>query len=97
MKNETFFHEGPPKECAKLLEQNCESLSDVQSLLKNLFKGTLEEMLESEMDDHLGYDKYSSEGIKSGNSRNGYNKKNLQSEYGEIPISVPMIEMENFR
>jgi transposase-like protein len=35
----------------------CQNLSDVQSLLKNLFKGIIEEMLESEMDDHFGYDK----------------------------------------
>lgn len=89
MINETFLQNEKTQELAKLLAQNCESLSNVQNLLKDLFKGTLEEMLESEMDEHLGYDKHSSEGINSGNSRNGYNKKTLQSEYGEVPISVP--------
>lgn len=89
MKNETFLHEEKTQELAKFLAKNCESLSDVQNLLKELFKGTIEGMLESEMDEHLGYDKHSSEGIGSGNSRNGYNKKTMQSEYGEIPINVP--------
>ena len=60
------------------MAKNCENLSDVQSFLKELFKGTVEEMLESEMDKHLGYDKHSSEGIGSGNNRNGYNKKTMQ-------------------
>ncbi|MGI6731715.1 MAG: IS256 family transposase [Anaerovoracaceae bacterium] len=93
MKHETFFENENQKEKAqeliKLLASSCENLGDVQSLLKNLFKGTLEEMLESEMDEHLGYDKHSPIGNNSGNSRNGYNKKKLQSEFGEIPISIP--------
>ena len=80
MKNETFLQDEKTKELAKFLANNCESLNDVQSLLKNLFKGTIEEMLESEMDEHLGYDKHSAVGINSGNSRNGYNHKSLQSE-----------------
>ncbi|WP_374049885.1 MULTISPECIES: transposase [unclassified Sedimentibacter] len=71
MKHETFLREEKTQELAKLLAKNCESLSDVQSLLKELFKGTIEGMLESEMDEHLGYDKHSAEGIGSGNSRNG--------------------------
>ena len=70
MKHETFLQNEKTKELAKFLANNCESLSDVQSLLKDLFKGTIEEMLESEMDEHLGYDKHSAVGIGSGNSRN---------------------------
>lgn len=89
MKNETFLQDEKTRELAKFLANNCERLTDVQSLLKNLFKGTIEEMLESEMDEHLGYDKYSAEGKNSGNSRNGYNHKTIQSEYGEVPVSVP--------
>jgi putative transposase len=89
MKHETFLQNEKAQELAKLLAGSCEDLGDVQTLLKNLFKGTLEEMLESEMDEHLGYDKHSAAGNNTGNSRNGYNKKTLQSEFGEIPVSVP--------
>jgi len=77
------------KELVSLLAQECESMQDIQELLKHLFKGTIEEMLESEMDEHLGYDKHSPQGDLSGNSRNGYNKKTIQSQMGKTEIKVP--------
>jgi transposase-like protein len=72
-----------------LLAEECESMQDIQDLLKHLFKGTIEEMLESEMDNHLGYDKHSALGDLSGNSRNGYNKKTIQTQMGKSEIKVP--------
>jgi transposase-like protein len=77
------------KELIGLLAQECGSMQDIQSLLKHLFKGTIEEMLESEMDEHLGYDKHSPVGDMSGNSRNGYNKKTIQTELGKAEIKIP--------
>ena len=47
------------------------------------FAGTIEQMLEAEMDEHLGYEKNSVLGNNSGNSRNGYGKKTIISDYGE--------------
>lgn len=41
------------------------------------------------MDEHLGYEKNSILGNNSGNSRNGYGKKTISSEYGECEIAVP--------
>ena len=76
-------------ELIKILAQECGSMNDIQSLLKSLFKGTIEEMLEVEMDEHLGYDKHSPEGDLSGNSRNGYNKKTIQTQMGKPEIKVP--------
>ncbi len=64
-------------------------MEDVHKLLKSLFKGTLEEMLEAEMDEHLGYEKHDFAGNNSGNSRNGYGKKILQTELGETELLVP--------
>jgi len=77
------------KELIGLLAEQCTSMADVQSLLKGLFKGTIEQMLEAEMDEHLGYEKHSPVGDLSGNSRNGYGKKTLKSELGETEIVVP--------
>jgi len=77
------------KELVGLMAQECESMQDIQDLLKNLFKGTIEEMLEAEMDDHLGYDKHSSQGDLTGNSRNGYNRKTIQTQMGKSEIKVP--------
>ena len=77
------------RELVGVLAQECESMQDIQDLLKNLFKGTIEEMLESEMDEHLGYDKHSPNGDLSGNSRNGYNKKTIQTQMGKSEIRIP--------
>jgi len=77
------------KELVALLSEECQSLSDVQTLLKHLFKDTIETMLESEMDEHLGYEKHNIVGNNSGNSRNGYSRKTIKSEMGETEIKIP--------
>lgn len=77
------------KELVALLAAECTSMSDVQAMLKGLFKGTIEQMLEAEMEEHLGYEKHNVLGNNSGNSRNGYGKKTLKTELGETEISVP--------
>lgn len=68
-------------ELVKLLMADCQTTGDIQAKLKRLFAGTIEQMLEAEMDEHLGYEKNSVAGNNSGNSRNGYGKKesSLQS------------------
>ena len=76
-------------ELVKLLVEECESTRDIQDKLKRLFAGTIEQMLEAEMEEHLGYEKHSEAGKNSGNSRNGYGKKIIHSDYGECEISVP--------
>lgn len=77
------------KELIGLLSAECGNLEDVQALLKNLFKGTVESMLEAEMEEHLGYEKHSVLGNNSGNSRNGFNKKTFKTELGECELNVP--------
>ena len=77
------------KELVGILSQECENMEDVQALLKTLFKETIEQMLEAEMEEHLGYEKNSVLGNGSGNSRNGYGKKTLKTELGETEIQVP--------
>ena len=77
------------RELAKLLAQECTDFKDVNALLKSLFSETVEEMLEAEMDEHLGYDKNDVSGNNSGNSRNGHTTKTISTNYGESEISVP--------
>lgn len=62
---------------------------DVSQFLKDLHSQVLEQMLQGEMDAHLGYDKHSTDGYNSGNSRNGSFSKKIQSEHGEYLIEVP--------
>lgn len=57
--------------------------------IKKLLKNSLEQLLESEMSVHLGYDKNSIEGNNSGNSRNGKSSKTLKSSQGEITLEIP--------
>lgn len=66
-----------------------ETTGDIQAKLKKLFTGTIEQMLEAKMDEHLGYEKNSALGNNSGNSRNGYGKKLSPADYGECEIAVP--------
>ncbi len=77
------------RELSRVLAAECATTQDVTTMLKELFAGTIEQMLEAEMAEHLGYAKNSVEGNNSGNSRNGYGKKTIKSEWGESDIYVP--------
>lgn len=66
-----------------------EDLMGKNGAIKKLIAGTLEQMLESELTEHLGYEKYSSLGKNNGNNRNGKTHKSLKNDNGEIEISVP--------
>jgi len=57
--------------------------------IKKLLKNSLENMLEAEMTEHLGYEKHALEGNNSGNSRNGKSGKTIKSSQGEIDLSIP--------
>ena len=61
--------------------------------LKDVFKLMVGEMLENgldgELDDKLGYTKYDYHNKKGENSRNGYSKKTLKTSFGETEIKVP--------
>jgi transposase-like protein len=58
-------------------------------MLKSLFKDTLQQIFEAEMDEHLGYQKHSLEGNNTGNSRNGYSRKTIQTKLGKTEIDIP--------
>ena len=73
----------------KELARDCQTVDDVHEMLKNLFRDTLQQILEAEMKEHLGYKKHSAEGINTGNSRNGYSKKTIKTRLGETIIDVP--------
>lgn len=73
-----------------LQEYDIETAEDIQDALKDLLGGTIKEMMEAEMDDHLGYEK--SERIdrsEVSNYRNGTKKKQVNSSYGSMTIDVP--------
>lgn len=65
------------------------SAKDVQETLKDLFADTLKEMLEAELDDHLGYSKYDYKNKKTTNARNGRSPKKMISDLGEFELEAP--------
>ena len=60
-----------------LEEYDIETAEDIQDALKDLLGGTIKEMMEAEMDEHLGYGK--SERSDSDDYRNGYKRKRVNS------------------
>ncbi len=64
----------------ELISEDCKSPGDITVKLKNLFAGTIQKILEAEVDEHLGYEK-TAFGVKTArNSRNGYGKKTIKSK-----------------
>lgn len=62
---------------------------ELNTFMEKLYASAMEQMLEGEMDSHLGYSKHSSEGINSGNSRNGKTTKKVKTKLGEVDLNVP--------
>ena len=74
---------------AFIKENNLKTAEDVQHALRDIFSGTLQEMLEAEMDQNLGYEKHDDSNKQTENRRNGHSKKTVRSEYGDITLDVP--------
>jgi putative transposase len=58
--------------------KSVEDLLGKEGALKKLLKHALEQMLEAELTEELGYPKHGAEGRKSGNSRNGTSEKKVK-------------------
>jgi putative transposase len=66
-----------------------EDAQDVQAMLKDLLADTLQGMLETELEDELGYSKYDYKSKNTDNSRNGYSKKTVTSSMGDMDLDIP--------
>ena len=82
---------------ANLLETyDIKTTSDIQAALKDLLGGTIQEMLESELDEHMGYAKSEQTGEEKTNYRNGHKPKRLKSTVGELSIEMPQDRNSSF-
>ena len=70
-------------------EQNFSNANEILSGLKEMFRDVLQEALEAEMDEALGYGKYDGIEKTNDNSRNGYSKKTVKTELGPVQINIP--------
>jgi len=79
-------------------EYDIESAEDIQDALKDLLGGTIKEMMEAEMDDHLGYEKSQRvDRSEYPDYRNGTKQKQVNSSYGSVTIDVPQDRDSTFQ
>ena len=72
-----------------LQEANITSMADIQSLFKETIAEFMENGLEAELDEELGYSKYDFRNKETDNSRNGYSSKKLKTSFGDVEVSTP--------
>lgn len=68
---------------------NISSMEDIQNLFKETIAEFMENGLESELDEVLGYSKYDYKNKDTDNSRNGHSRKTLRTSFGDVEVSVP--------
>ena len=68
---------------------NISSMEDIQSLFKETIAEFMENGLDAELDDELGYSRYDYKNKETDNSRNGHSSKTLRTSFGEAEIAVP--------
>ena len=82
--------------------KKCKTIDDVlgkNGLVQRLVKDVLENILEAEMDEHLGRDKYQRQSDiepSERNYRNGYSQKNLRSSFGTVDLDIPRDRKSEF-
>ena len=72
-----------------LQESNISSMEDIQNLFKETIAEFMENGLDAELDEELGYSKYEYRNKETDNSRNGHSSKTLKTSFGEVEVSVP--------
>ena len=72
-----------------LQESNISSMEDIQNLLKETIAEFMENGLDSELEEELGYSRYDYRNKETENSRNGHSSKTLRTSFGDVEVSVP--------
>ena len=75
---------------------NIGSMKDIQELFKETIAEFMENGLEAELDDELGYSKYDYKHKNTDNSRNGHSEKTLRTSYGNVELFVPRDRKSEF-
>jgi len=80
--------------------KKCKTMDDVvgkNGLMQKFLKDVMQQLLEAEMDEHLGRGKYErSDAENEVNYRNGHSNKLVRSNYGEVPIDIPRDRQAKF-
>ena len=70
-------------------ERGIKDLKDIHELVKEMTGSLIQEMLEAELENDLGYSKWDYRNKNTTSSRNGYSEKSLKSSQGEISVKIP--------
>ena len=68
---------------------NISSMADIQKLFKETIAEFMENGLDAELDEELGYSKYDYRNKETENSRNGHSAKQLKTSFGNVEVSIP--------
>ena len=72
-----------------LQASNVNSMDDIQNLFKETIAEFMENGLDAELDEELGYSKYDYRNKETDNCRNGHSSKTLKTSFGDVEVSVP--------
>lgn len=73
----------------KELAKGVKTQADLKEVTGQLMKVILESALNTELEDHLGYEKNEKASSRRSNTRNGKSKKTVKGDHGELEIEVP--------
>jgi transposase-like protein len=80
----------------QLREKGVKNLDDFNEFMRGISKEVIETLLDEELTDHLGFEKYDHKSKVVDNSRNGHTPKTVKSKYGEIGLDVPRDRKSEF-
>ncbi len=63
--------------------------NDINSIMRDMMSVLLEEALDEEPNEELGYSKYNYRNKETANSRNGHSKKTMRTSYGGMDVAIP--------
>lgn len=72
--------------------RKCKTMEDVvgkNGLMQKLFKDIIQQLLEAEMEEHLGRERHERSNEANPNYRNGYSYKTIESSFGEVGLDIP--------
>ena len=72
--------------------RKCKTMEDVvgkNGLMQKLFKDIIQQLLEAEMEEHLGRERHERSNEANPNYRNGYSSKTIESSFGEVGLDIP--------
>jgi transposase-like protein len=88
-----------PEAKAMIKKSGARSMDDLtgrDGLVATILKPFMQELLNAEMTEHLGYPKHDTSGYGTGNSRNGSYERNLRASDGPFTLDMPRDRAGNF-